>query len=572
VIVLGLLTLALPVAAVAWLVWGRSHHTTDDGDERSLRRLLQYLFLLVALVSAASGVTRLVTAALPAGDRFVGPAPADVALGLSLTIVAVPLWLILWRAVRRRLARDADERSSTAWAVYVAVAATVTLVVALVNVIRVGTGVVTADTVAPGAVAAAVVWGPVWGLHAWFLERSPLAPAGPRRHLVALAGSAVGLVTLATGAVGVLSFGTGQAYRAIAGAALIEGWSTEAVRGSLVSATLGALVWWYHWLRHAITARRDTPWHLYVLLVGVLGGLLAATVSAGVTLYALLEWVISDPGTTAAIQFAATPRAVAVTAVGIWVWRYHATVLRLAGRERSEPDRAYEHLVAAVGLVTATSGVTIALAALIEALAPAPLAGDGVRGGDAVALALTLLLVGTPLWALFWRRLQNRVRTGPPVERRSPSRRTYVLVMFGVSGLTAAISAVATLFVVFRDLLEGRLAATVVNDMRFAIALVVAAGAVSAYHWAVRQEDRAAAPAQPPRRHVLLVSADGEETAAVLERRTGARVRTLHRLDVDAATVDTDAVTAVIMDSRHARLLVTVDADGTIHAIPYERT
>jgi Domain of unknown function (DUF5671) len=339
-----------------------------------------------------------------------------------------------------------------------------------------------------------------------------------------------------------------------------------------VGATLGALVWWYHWLRHAITARRDTPWHLYVLLVGVLGGLLAATVSAGVTLYALLEWVIGDPGTTAAIHFAATPRAVAVTAVGIWVWRYHATVLRLAGRERSEPDRAYEHLVAAVGLVTATSGVTIALAALIEALAPAPLAGDGVRGGDAVALALTLLLVGTPLWALFWRRLQNRVRTGPPVERRSPSRRTYVLVMFGVSGLTAAISAVATLFVVFRDLLEGRLAATVVNDMRFAIALVVAAGAVSAYHWAVRQEDRAAAPAQPPRRHVLLVSADGEETAAVLERRTGARVRTLHRLDVDAATVDTDAVTAVIMDSRHARLLVTVDADGTIHAIPYERT
>ena len=571
ILIVGLLVLGVSLAVLTWHGRGRDNRD-GDGDQRSLRRLLQYLFLLVALFSAASGVTGLVTAALPVDGRFVGPAPAETALGLSLTIVAVPLWLVLWRAVRRRLARDVDERSSTAWAVYVTIAATVTLVVALVNVIRVGTGLVTTDAVVPQAVGAAVVWGPVWGLHAWFLERSPLAPAGPRRHLVALVGSAVGLVTLAAGAVGVLSFGTGQAYRAIAGAALIEGWSTEALRRSLVSATLGALVWWFHWLHHAISARRDTLWHLYVLVVGVLGGLLTTTVSAGVTLYALLAWAIGSPGTGAAVHFAATPRAVAVTAVGLWVWRYHAAVLRIAGRERSEPDRAYEHLVAAVGLVAATCGLTMALAALIEAVAPVPLAGSGVRGGDTVALALTLLIVGTPLWALFWRRLQGRVRTGPPVERRSPSRRTYVLVIFGVSGLTAAISAVATLFVVFRDLLEGRLAATVLYDMRVAIALVVAAGAVSAYHWAVLQEDRAAAPSQPPRRHVLLVSADGEEMAAALARRTGASVRRLHRLDVDAADVDTDAVAAAIMASPHTRLLVTIDADGTIHAIPYDRT
>lgn len=569
-IVVGLLALAL--AAVAWLVSRRSHDTGDDGDDRSLRRLLQYLFLLVALVSAASGVTRLVTAALPAGDRLVGPEPADVALGLSLTIVAVPLWLVLWRAVRRRLAHDATERSSTAWAAYMAVAATTTLVVALGDIISVGTGVVTADAVAPQAVAAAVVWGAVWALHAWFLERSPLAPAGPRRHLVALAGSAVGLVTLATGVAGVLSFGLGQAYQAIAGSALIEGWSTADLRRSLIVASLGALVWWFHWLRHAITARRDTPWHLYVLLVGVLGGLLTATVSAGVTVHALLAWVLGDPDAPAAIHFATTPRAVAAAAVGLWLWRYHVAVLHLVLHERGEPDRAYEHLTAAVGLIAATGGATMALAAVIDTLAPAPLAAAGARGGDTVAVALTLLLVGAPLWALFWRRLQDRVRTGPPAERQSPTRRTYLLVVFGVSGLTAAISAVATLFVVFRDLLEGRLAATVVHDMRIAIALVVAAGAVAAYHWAVHQEDRAAAPAQPPRRHVLLVSADGEETAAVLARRTGASVRTLHRLDVDAATVDTDAVAAAIMASPHARLLVTVDADGTIHAIPYERT
>lgn len=210
IVIVGLLVLGGALAVLTLHGRGRDHRGGGDDDERSLRRLLQYLFLLVALFSSASGVTGLVTAALPVDGRFVGPSPAETALGLSLTIVAVPLWLVLWRAVRRRLARDVDERSSTAWAVYITIAATVTLVVALVNVIRVGTGLVTADSVAPQAVGAAVVWGAVWGLHAGFLERSPLAPAGPRRHLVALAGSAVGLVTLAAGTVGVLSFATGR--------------------------------------------------------------------------------------------------------------------------------------------------------------------------------------------------------------------------------------------------------------------------------------------------------------------------------------------------------------------------
>ena len=128
------------------------------------------------------------------------------------------------------------------------------------------------------------------------------------------------------------------------------------------------------------------------------------------------------------------------------------------------------------------------------------------------------------------------------------------------------------LFVVLRDLLERQLAGTVLHELRVAVALVVVAGGLSAYHWMVLRDDREAQPlrAGEPRRHVLLVSPDGERLAATVAARTGATVQTLRRVDVPTGEFDADAVSEAILASPHTRLLVTVDGDGAVDAIPYE--
>jgi len=335
---------------------------------------------------------------------------------------------------------------------------------------------------------------------------------------------------------------------------------------------LAAAIWWWHWLRQALHGQRSVLWQVYLLAVPVLGGLLTAAGSAAVTLHAAVQWVIGEPDATqAAVQFATLPASLAAMVVGAWAWGYHRLVLGEADeRRRGEPERAYEYLAAAVGLVAATAGVTMVFVAAIEAVAPVPLVAVEPRGGNTLALAVTLLVVGAPLWWAFWRRL--RTGAGDSAELASPSRRAYLFMLFGITGLAAAISAVVILFVFLRDLLEGALAGTVVYDLRIAIAMVLTAGGVSAYHWTVHQDDRAAAPAAPPRlvRHVLLVSPDGQQLADRIAADTGATVRTWHRLDVAGGEVDADAVAAAILASPHERLLVTIDDDGTVHAIPYE--
>lgn len=69
----------------------------------------------------------------------------------------------------------------------------------------------------------------------------------------------------------------------------------------------------------------------------------------------------------------------------------------------------------------------------------------------------------------------------------------------------------------------------------------------------------------------MLVSPDGRALADEITARTGAVVRTLHRLDVTAARLDTEVVIAAILASPHEQLLVTIGDDGVVQTIPYER-
>jgi hypothetical protein len=574
VLVLALAVIGLLIAAVVRTLRAGRHDHPDGRSGWWLRRLLQYGFLLVALFSAASGLTRVLTSAVPAERRIAGPGSSELALGLSLALVATPIWLLLWREVSRRLRHDGGERSSTAWSLTATTAGTVALITADVNLVRVATWALGAGDFDGRALAAAAVWSAVWGLHAWFLHRPDLAPEGPLSDLPGLAGSVVGLVGLAVGAHGVVLWGLRQVYRAIAGPALVEGVATTVLRRSVAVAVVAAAIWWWHWLRRFARASGTGLWHGYVLLVGVLGGVLTAVGGAAVVVHTVVQWLIGDPeATSAAAHFAGLPGAIAAAMVGDWVWRYHRAALREAGdRRRGEPDRAYEYLMAAVGLVAAASGAAVAVAAAIAALAPAPLAAADPSGRNLLAMAVTLLAVGTPLWWVFWRMLQGGVVADEAAELASPSRRAYLFVLFGVAALTAAISGVVVLFVLLRDLLEGALTATVLHELRVAVALVVVAGGLSVYHWMVLRDDRRAQPDRDvePHRHVLLVTADGAGLVGEVAARTGATVQALRRVDTAAADVDVAALAAAILDSSHPRLLVTVDGDGTVRVIPYE--
>ena len=118
---LSLLSLLPPLALIGAGIWLAQRLRRSDGfrdrPEHSLRRFLQYGFLLVAGVTVTVGLAQLLASALPA-SAIAQRRSVEVALGVALTVVAGPIVFVLGRLVLERVASDDAEHGSTAWAVY----------------------------------------------------------------------------------------------------------------------------------------------------------------------------------------------------------------------------------------------------------------------------------------------------------------------------------------------------------------------------------------------------------------------------------------------------------------------
>lgn len=478
------------------------------GEARPVRQVFHVLLLLVATVVVAVGLSGLLGRLLQPPD-LLDTGSAALARNVTFTVIGLPLLagLVLWAA--RLLRADADERRSPGWAVLTGVTGLTALVVTMVAGYGVLTWVLGVDRYDGDALARFLVWGTLLVLVR--VVEARVLPAGhavPHRIVAALVGlgiSAVALGTLLARAVEQL---LGQAVRQP-----LLGAGVDPVLEPLAALVVGGLAWGVSWW----PVRRDggVLWLLYVLLTGVAAGLLTALTAASVLLYDVLVWLVGSPAeSSAAGHFAEVEGQLAAVVVGLLLWWYHHAVLEAAGEPgRTEVRRVYEYLMAAAGLLVASVGLATVLVAGIEALARGR---ELVVTGGAVntlLAALTMLAVGAPVWWIYQGRTRRAVgreraaagTAGEPgraaaaeaAELASPTRRTYLLLIVGVSTLAVVVALLVAVFLLLEDAFEGRFGAETVREARFAVAALVTAGLVAGYHWRVYGRDRAARAALP---------------------------------------------------------------------------
>ncbi|WP_153396362.1 DUF5671 domain-containing protein [Ornithinicoccus halotolerans] len=477
---------------------------TGGGEVRPVRQVFHVLLLLVATVVVAIGLSGLLGRLLQPPD-LLDTGSAALARNVTFTVIGLPLLagLLLW--VARLLRADADERRSPGWAVLTGVTGVTALVVTMVagyGVLSWALGLAHYDG---RALAQLLVWGTL--LAAVRVVEARVLPAGhavPHRVVAALVGlgtSAVALATLLATAVEQLAGPLAREPLLAAGA--------DPVLAALAALVVGAVGWGLSWW----PVRRDggVLWLLYVLLTGVAAGLLTALTAASVLLYDVLVWLVGDPAeSSAAGHFTEVEGQLSAVVVGLLLWWYHHAVLEAAGEPgRTEVRRVYEYLMAAVGLLVASAGLATVLVAGIEALARGR---ELVVTGGAVntlLAALTMLAVGGPVWWLYQGRTRRAVGREPAeagaaedhvgraaaaeaAELASPTRRTYLLLIVGVSTVAVVVALLVAVFLLLEDAFEGRFGAETLRQARFALAALVTTGLVAGYHWRVYGRDRAA--------------------------------------------------------------------------------
>ena len=536
-----LLTLVGPVLLVVLLVRRSTRQGAGPGDGRAVRRFFQYLLLygllIVATVGVADLISFLVDAPVLAGD-------SGVARTLTFTLVGLPMFLGAAAWSRKRLRQDPEESRSFGWTLYVTAASLTTLVVAMTLGIELLSILLRGDGLVAAALMRLVVWSAVCAAH-WVVGARLLAP--PQRQWVLVLWSLIGLGTTLGALVWLLGAVVDAALPR--SRAVLVGADPGDLADAAAPLVVGAVVWVVAWWRGFRGAERTLLWLAYVLPVGVGGSLVMALVGASLALHSVLVWLLGEPTRVGASEhFDGTTTAGAALVVGAVSWWYHRGVLAAAGDRRTEISRVYEYLMAGIALVSSAAGVALVVVVAVEALAPPADIEFGTSVVNALLGAATLLLVGGPLWWVYWSRIGRAAVADPDAELGSPTRRTYLFLLFGVGGVIAVVAVLVLAFLSIQAALDTRERLGLAYQLRIPLALLLAAGAISGYHWLIYREDRRRSPAVPgPQapRYVLLVGAASATVAEAVSRETGARVDLWVRDDATAPWVLGDVLAAV---------------------------
>lgn len=566
--VFGLLFSLLPLLLVFVLVRAVTGRGKIAVGGHPVRHFFQYMLLYGLMIVVAVGLTGLLELVLP-HEQTIYSDRSGLARALAFTLVGIPLLALMVNWTRRRFAAEPAEKLAFGWGIYLAFAGITTLVIAMQALQETLQWALGNGQASANAIATAVVWGAAWALN-WWLDRV-VTPNGQTRlhHII---GSIITLVWAATG-LGMLVAALLKTLLPFDGDKFVVT-GGNAIANAAVTFVVGALAWYFYWIRTYAGARRDGVWEAYTMVVGIAGGLVTAVVAASVVLYKLLVWVIGNPASDDAAQhFRSVPASAGALFVGVLVWWYHRAVLAEAARTaRTEGQRIYEYLIGAIGLVAAATGLTVMLAAVVEtATEGSTIAGAG-GPRNTLLLATTLLVVGAPVWWIFWRRIERAVGADRTVECGSPARRFYLFMLFGIGGTAAVISLLVAVYQLFDDIVSGDAGSGTLRNMRWALGVLITAGAVAGYHWLVYRAERDVVGARDKGpKYVLLVGVADRELAGEVSDATAGHVDAwLGIHDVDATAWSVDAVLGALADV-DAEEVVVVSLDGRLRAIPVDR-
>jgi hypothetical protein len=550
-----------------------SSELDPDAAPLVLRRFFQYLILLGLLVVSVLGLSGLLAEALsetfPRGTSIARVGAEDLALAVTFVVVGGPLLVVMAVWTRHRFAADSGEKDSLGWSFYLTVSLLTSLAAIMFVAAELLDWALSVGRFDTRDLAEGIVWAVVWVVH-WLIARIAINPVRLLPQL--LVGSAAGLGVL----VAAMALALNAAHESLYAEAFSlasPGNLEDMLRKAAPLFVVGALVWWWYWIQNAARRERSLLWNGYILLIGVLGGLLTALVAAGGLIATGLDWYIGDPESTrAVVHFDLAPGWVTALLIGAVVWLYHRFLLGAAADERTGVHRVYDYMVSGVGLVAVAAGVATAIVVLLVA-ATGSVAPARRSEGELLVVAITLLIIGLPLWWATWTGIKRRAVKSPDPELRSGARRVYLFVLFGVGGVTAIVGLISFVFVVIRDLLDGNLGTRSVRDADAAIGILISALAVAGYHWSVYQQDRKLVSQEEVARlrEVILVCADGERVAAAIRTETGARVVVIERDDDVAGTLEQDEVVAALRERDAERVVVVGSGLGAFEIIPFRR-
>ena len=520
---ISLLITLSPVLLVIFLIIYRINKKDKivNTDENQVKRFFQYLTLFGLVIIVGSGLSGLISRLLSESD-FIISDQATLARNISFILVGLPLLLAVLLWLRKQHLAKASEQESFAWAFYLTAILTTSLLVSATAANSVLRWIFQIDDYSSTALAQLFIWGIIWAVHFFISKRFASAIRMQTQYLI---GSFIGLLLAIIGLAGLISAALESVI--FSSRSYIVGESREELFSSVINLILAFIIWTIYWIKTAAKSEKSALLNVYLLIVVVGGSLIAAVSTLSTGLYQILVWFIGTPvEKTVTAHFQNTPTLFAVVVVGILAWWYHRNFLSLSfSKARGEVERTYNYLLAGIGLVAATAGITAVLVAAIESLLN-PTLVPANNAINTLLAAITFLLVGGPVWFINWNRVQKTVNQGDIAEITSQVRKIYLFLLFAIGAIAAVISLITAVFLILEDILVSDVSTESLRQMRFALSILLSSSLVSTYHWLLFKNERnKLGKTQLGPKTIFVISPPDKDLASWLKENTKAKFK-----------------------------------------------
>ncbi len=478
---LNLLIFGLIIFGIKRVFSKSNRHIQKEGG---VRRFFQMGLLFGLAIISAVGVAGLLGRVIPIGT-VLNEDRGNLALQSAFSVVGVPLFLIIANWARKSIRQDPEELQTLAWNLYLTGISIISLILVINAQMSIYEGLFKDEVIQGKDLSQLIVWGAIWYFH--FTMHKKVEP-GTNALGEQLIGSAIG--------VGLSFIGLLTIFSALISKLLTFNDKTLIISNSdpltdgLITLATGAPIWIIYWIKTAKEQFKDSLWYGYVLLVGVGGGLLATLTALSFTLYWILVWFFGDVTATAAVHFSDLTQTIGTSLAAAIVLAYHRQLLQESVEStRSDIRRVYEYVISAIGLAAAAGGVTLILVSIIESLSKTTQI-SGNSSTNTLIGAFTLIAIGGSVWWIQWRSVQRIVQAQPVVEQGSIIRRVYLLLLFGVVGVTAVIVLLTAAYLVFYDLFQNGINSNTANKVRYPVAIFLTTVVISKYHWDIYKQEK----------------------------------------------------------------------------------
>ncbi len=538
-----------------------------------IRQLYLYGVSAVSLLFLATGLENLIRLAIQTlGGREAtawlwlnqGNLRQQVSFFVALTIISGPVWVGHWLLANREHTRAGAASAIRRFYLYLVMAgALLFFIPGAISLIRLplwallGAAVREPYLSALGApIGLALVTVPIWRYH-WHVAQAEAAATGEAGALGTV--RRLYFYPAAFGTMIFLLLGYARLATSVWEGVLhpdvlrsTSGWAWASLAFPAYGATIAVFLalWWWHWAQSEEIARAPGPVGLderqsllrRLALAGlVLVGSVVGVVNVATLLNDLLRALLGSPDPTGSSR----PLLDALGQPLVWgltfgaAWLYHRRLLqREADRDaesggRGSLRRFDTYLIAAVGVVVLVLGLVFLLSTLLSWLTPTPppLARDWYR--DRLSAALTLVLIGAPVWLIHW--LEQQRQTARPdtsaraergalagaAERSSLWRRLYLYTILFATVVAIVIDAARLLYQLLLVALGDKALPELIEPIRTPLSVIVVGAVVLLSHWQVLRADQeatgtAASTTQPAVAAILLRAPTPERLEAWL--------------------------------------------------------